>query len=175
MDNPIRFIDSTGNQPGGGDDPTTFYTQYIQNEYNSIWNSGANFMQNLYSNVTSSFNSFAKVAVPIGDAVSQNVAFWGSAAGGAISLSNPELAPLGVAVFEGANAFAYGVDVTTLSITGMNEILNPSKENLINVGFHALNVGLDIALTPALKAAGEGTLLKELFEVTPIKSQLLLP
>jgi|GEM_PF-5040608 len=51
LDNPIRLIDSTGNQPGGGDDPTTFLTQYIQNEYNSLWNTGSHIVYNFTYNI----------------------------------------------------------------------------------------------------------------------------
>ena len=49
-DNPINLVDSTGEEPGSGDDPSTFVTQYVQGEYNSLWNTGGNLIYNFTYN-----------------------------------------------------------------------------------------------------------------------------
>ena len=50
LENPIRLVDSTGKAPGGNPDPTTFITQFVQSEFNSVWNKGSNIACNFTYN-----------------------------------------------------------------------------------------------------------------------------
>ena len=97
--------ENNNNQNDNGDNAHQVTTKDIVNREEEYFKSKFAGIGNLISNISQGFNDFSKVAVPYGDAVSQNVAFWGSLSGGAISLSNPELAPLGLGIFEGSNAF----------------------------------------------------------------------
>ncbi len=78
-DNPINLVDSTGKEPGGNPDPSTFFTQYFLNEYNSLWITGSHIVYNFTYNT-----------LPVAlDAVSYGTVRWApelSALAGGLSL-----------------------------------------------------------------------------------------
>ena len=65
MDNPINLVDSTGTEPGGGDDPSIFVTQYVQGEYNSLRNTGGNIISDFKYNKLPSILDKASLATAL--------------------------------------------------------------------------------------------------------------
>ena len=119
------------------------------------------------------FSNFSNFAVPYFDEVSTDVALTGTVAGGGLSLAGyPEF---GIPIALGANAFAFGVDLTTGTITLVNLSLNPSLPNLTTFALHGTAVGLDVISAPVLEKLGMPLVIRELKMEFPKLAPILLP